>query len=76
MLNRTAQLIRALRGPFLLITVGVMFWLLQSKNIRFGTTWPILIIVFGVMKLLEVLAIRAEPANNGAYGNPYGGPQS
>ena len=51
--NRAAYILHAARGPILLITVGVLFALHQADILRFGLTWPILIIVLGVMKLLE-----------------------
>lgn len=51
--NRTAYIFHAARGPILLITVGVLFALHQADILRFSLTWPILIIVLGVMKLLE-----------------------
>jgi len=44
--------IRAIRGPIILITVGVLF-ALQSFNIYgFDQTWPVLLIVIGLLSLL------------------------
>jgi hypothetical protein len=48
-----ASLISAIRGPILLITVGVLFALDYSAGIRFWKTWPVLLIVLGVLHLLE-----------------------
>jgi hypothetical protein len=43
--------IRAIRGPIILITVGVLF-ALQSFNIYgFDQTWPVLLIVIGLLSL-------------------------
>ena len=48
-----ASLITAIRGPVMLITVGLLFTIDHFGDISFSRTWPILIIVYGVMKLLE-----------------------
>jgi hypothetical protein len=50
--------LRALRGPLLLITLGVLLLLQQFSVIGFGQTWPILLIVLGAVLLLEMLAGR------------------
>lgn len=49
---RAAELIRALRGPVTLVTVGVLFAADHFTRYSFGQTWPVLLIVFGVMTLL------------------------
>jgi len=54
------SLIRALRGPVLLITMGILFAYDQLADIRFVSSWPVLIIVFGVMKLGESMAARSQ----------------
>jgi hypothetical protein len=60
--------IRAVRGPIILITVGVLFAIDHSGGLPFERTWPAIIIVIGVMKLLE----RAvAPTYEAAY--PTGG---
>jgi len=43
--------VAAIRGPVVLITVGVLFALDYSAGIRFGKTWPILLIVAGILHL-------------------------
>jgi len=53
------ELIRAIRGPVMLITLGVLLLLIRQTSATFGQLWPVLIIVFGVMKLLERLAMPA-----------------
>ena len=53
-----APLIVAIRGPILLITLGGLFVMDQFGPAGFSRTWPILIIVFGVLKLLERSATR------------------
>jgi hypothetical protein len=47
------MLIGAIRGPILLITLGTLFTVDHFGSLSFWRTWPVLIIVFGVMKLLE-----------------------
>jgi hypothetical protein len=46
-------LVRALRGPALLLTLGLLFFFEQSGVISVEKTWPILIIVLGVFRLVE-----------------------
>src|SRR3954453_16091573 len=53
-MNDKHTLARALRGPLMLITVGLLF-LLDQHDIPFYRTWPILFIVFGCLKLVERL---------------------
>jgi hypothetical protein len=48
--------IQAARGPILLITVGTLIVVDYNTPFGFSHTWPILIIVFGVLKLLERVA--------------------
>ena len=53
--------IRAIRGPIILITVGVLF-ALQSFNIfGFDQTWPVLLIVIGLLSLLGRTTQPAPP---------------
>lgn len=47
------SLIRAIRGPITLITVGVLFALNNFTPYRFHETWPVLLIVFGLLSLLR-----------------------
>jgi hypothetical protein len=55
-MNRSALFVQAVRGPILLIAVGALFALHQAGMISFSRSWPLLIIVVGVMKLLERVA--------------------
>ena len=49
---------RALMGPAVLITIGVLFLLGQGRSDLgfFEKTWPILLLVIGAIKLAEALA--------------------
>jgi hypothetical protein len=44
---------QAVRGPILLITVGILFAVHQRGGLSFFQTWPLVLIVVGVMKLIE-----------------------
>ncbi len=52
-------LLRALRGPIFLITVGTLFALDQSLGIGMDRTWPVFLIAFGLLALIE--RITAPP---------------
>ena len=43
----------AIRGPILLIALGVLMALDQMDRVSIWRTWPILLILFGVFKLAE-----------------------
>ena len=51
-MNSDASMIRVIRGPVTLITIGVLFALNNFTPYNFGKTWPVLLIVFGLMSLL------------------------
>jgi hypothetical protein len=46
-------LVSAIRGPITLITVGLLFALNNFTPYRFHQTWPVLLIVFGLLSLLR-----------------------
>jgi len=47
------SLLRAIRGPITLITVGVLFALNNFTQYSFDKTWPVLLIVFGLLSLMK-----------------------
>ena len=55
------NLLRAIRGPVTLITLGTLFVLNNFTEYGFHQTWPILLIVFGLLSLLGRTA-GASPA--------------
>lgn len=69
-MNRSALFVQAVRGPILLITIGVLFALEQSGRVSFTRTWPLIIIVVGVMKLLERTAAGPQTAPPPSYPPP------
>ncbi len=77
MISRGALFAQALRGPVLLITIGTLFALHQAGTISFARTWPLIIIVIGVMKLFERMAMPAYPQpqypQQPPFQNPGGG---
>ena len=44
------NLLRAVRWPVTLITLGALFALNNFTNYGFHQTWPVLLIVFGLMR--------------------------
>lgn len=56
-----ANFLQAARGPVVLITVGLLMVIDYNTPYTFGRTWPALIIVFGIFKLLERVAGPPQP---------------
>lgn len=57
--NRRALFFQAIRGPVVLIVLGTLFAMQQSNVARFSQTWPLILIVIGLLKLLERMAAPA-----------------
>jgi hypothetical protein len=53
---------RSVRGPVTLITIGVLFALQNFTSYDFGQTWPVLLIVFGLLSLLGRTTAPPPPA--------------
>jgi hypothetical protein len=68
--NRGAQFAQCIRGPVLLITVGILFAIHQAGLLNFSRTWPLIIIVVGIMKLIE--RAFSQPGS-GSQSPPFGG---
>jgi hypothetical protein len=43
----------AIRGPVMLITLGLLLSIDHFGTVSFSRTWPVLLIVFGIFKLME-----------------------
>ena len=50
--DQSSYLVRAITGPIILITIGVLFAFDRFTEFRFTQTWPVLLIVIGLLKLL------------------------
>ena len=60
-MNGNNSLIQAVRGPIMLILLGTLVAIDYWGVYGFSRTWPLLIIVFGVLKLLEKIVVRPVP---------------
>lgn len=49
--EQSTYLVQAIRGPVLLITIGVLFAFDRFTEFRFSQTWPVLLIVAGLLRL-------------------------
>ena len=69
-MNDISGVIQAIRGPIMLITLGTLVAIDYAGIYGFWRTWPILIIVFGLLKLMERASAKPAPP----YGDrqPYG----
>jgi len=67
------SLIRAIRGPITLITLGTLFAFNNFTQYHFNQTWPVLLIVFGLLSLVGRGSSRVDPANRPGF-PPYGYP--
>ena len=74
----SSDLVQAIRCPIMLITLGTLVAIDYFVGISFtGRTWPVLLIVFGLLKLLE--KSQRRPVDPGPYTDmpnypPPGGP--
>lgn len=64
-------LIRRLRGPAFLILVGVTALLNQWGVLSFSRSWPLYLILAGVIGLAERAALAVAPPLPPVYPNPY-----
>jgi fatty acid desaturase len=62
-MNETSHsLVQAIRGPIMLMALGSLVAVDYFGIYGFGRTWPVLIILFGLLKLLERMVARSMPA--------------
>jgi cell wall-active antibiotic response 4TMS protein YvqF len=59
------DLVRAVRGPIILITIGTLFALDHFTPYGFHETWPVILIVVGLLTLVG-RATRRGPTTGGA----------
>lgn len=73
-MNGTSNsLIQAVRGPIMLVTLGSLVAMDYFGVYGFSRTWPFLIIMFGVLKLLEKIAEHPQPPQQSSNAQPPGG---
>jgi len=58
--DQSHLLLRSIKGPLIMITVGVLFAADRFTDYRFGETWPVLLIVVGLLQLLGGRRRRAD----------------
>ena len=60
--------LRRMRGPIILLTFGITAILDEYAGIGYGRSWPLYIIVWGVLKLAEnAILAQNPPAMPGQY---------
>lgn len=60
--------LRRMRGPIILLTFGITAILDEYAGIGYGRSWPLYIIVWGVLKLAEnAILAQHPPAMPGSY---------
>jgi hypothetical protein len=64
------SLVSAIRGPVTLITLGVLFALNNFTPYQFHQTWPVLLIVFGLLTLMR-RSVEPIPPEPRAYAPQY-----
>jgi hypothetical protein len=72
-MNDASNFLQAVRGPIMLITLGSLVAIDYAGVYGFWRTWPILIIVFGVLKLLERASAKPAPPYTQNYPGNYPG---
>lgn len=58
--DQSQLLLRSIRGPVIMITIGVLFAADRFTNYHFHQTWPVLLIVIGLLQLLVGRRRRAD----------------
>lgn len=68
--DQSTHLVRAVTGPIILITIGVLFAFDRFTDFRFSETWPILLIVVGLLKLIGGSRRYRFPGDLGRHDQP------
>jgi hypothetical protein len=63
--EQSQRLMRAITGPVIMITVGLLFLAEKFAGIRFSQSWPVLLIVIGLLRLLGGGRRRSWRYNDG-----------
>lgn len=68
-MNPHGAYVRAIRGPVLLIVLGILMLMDHFGDMSFWRTWPALLIVFGAMVLAERAVSRPSGPDPAAPGD-------
>ena len=60
--GNSPTLMRAIRGPIMVITIGVLFAFDHMTEFSIGRTWPAILIVLGLLSLGDRFAGPASTA--------------
>jgi uncharacterized protein YaaW (UPF0174 family) len=63
-MSNRSSLLSAIRGPIMLITLGVLFAIDYSAGVPFRKTWPVLLIVAGILHLFGRRACSSVASNS------------
>ena len=58
-------LLLAVRGPVMLVTLGLLMAADQLDRMSFSRTWPVLLILLGLIKLAEHLSSQDHTEGTG-----------
>ncbi|HEY4086030.1 MAG TPA: DUF5668 domain-containing protein [Bryobacteraceae bacterium] len=58
--DQSHLLLRAIKGPVIMITIGVLFAADRFTDYHFYQTWPILLIVIGILQFVAGRGRRAD----------------
>lgn len=76
--DQSQLLLQSIKGPVIMITIGVLFAADRFTDYHFHQTWPVLLIVIGLMQLLVGRRRRPDyyppPPPPGSGSRPYTGP--
>jgi Domain of unknown function (DUF5668) len=64
--NGAKTLLLAIRGPVMLVTLGLLMAADQLDRVSFSRTWPVLLILLGLFKLGEHLSSQDHTEGTGA----------
>jgi hypothetical protein len=73
--DQSQYLLQSIKGPVIMITIGVLFAADRFTGYHFHQTWPVLLIVIGLMQLLAGRRRRPDyyppPPTAGSGQAPY-----
>ena len=58
--DQSQLLLRSIKGPVIMITIGVLFAADRFTDYHFHQTWPVLLIVIGLLQLVGGRSRRSD----------------